>query len=125
MLRLKALFRARGIRTRGKAVYQPAQRAEWLAQLPTPGARFRADVLYAQLDCLLERRPAVQRALLAEAKRDPAWALLRTIPAIGRVRAALLVARMPSSHPVQSCESCLGCFDRREEQMGQSRLTSF
>lgn len=94
MLRLKALFRARGIRTRGKAVYQPAHRAEWLAQLPTPGARFRADVLYAQLDRVLERRPAVQRALLAEAKRDPAWALLRTIPAIGRVRAALLLATL-------------------------------
>jgi transposase len=94
MLRLKALFRARGITTRGKAVYQPAQRAAWLAQLPTPGARFRADVLYAQLETLREQRPAVQRAFLAEAKREPAWTLLRTIPAIGPVRAALLVATL-------------------------------
>src|SRR6266700_7994306 len=33
MLRLKALFRARGIATAGTAVYHPRHRARWLAQL--------------------------------------------------------------------------------------------
>src|SRR6478672_10870127 len=33
MSRLKALFRGRGIRTTGRGVYDPAQRAEWLAKL--------------------------------------------------------------------------------------------
>jgi len=47
MLRLKALFRARGIRAPGQRVYQPAARAQWLEQLPEEGARFRAAVLYA------------------------------------------------------------------------------
>jgi transposase len=94
MLRLKALFRARGIRTAGRRVYQPAERAAWLEQLTTPGARFRADVLYAQLDVLLSRRPPVKQALLAEAKRDPAWAALRTIPFLGPVRIALLLATL-------------------------------
>ena len=41
MLRLKALFRARAIPTRGTQVYQPGARARWLAQLaerrPVPG----------------------------------------------------------------------------------------
>src|SRR5438552_2825446 len=37
MLRLKALFRARAIQTPGRAVYRPARRAEWLAQLPPRG----------------------------------------------------------------------------------------
>jgi len=42
MLRLKALFRARGIATAGTAVYHPRHRARWLAQLLEDGARFRA-----------------------------------------------------------------------------------
>jgi hypothetical protein len=43
--RLKALFRARGIPTRGTRVYQPRERAQWLAPLAERGARFRARVL--------------------------------------------------------------------------------
>lgn len=94
MLRLKALFRARGIRTAGRRVYQAEGRAEWLGQLSAPGARFRAEVLYDQLDGLLQWRPAVKHALLVEAKREPAWPLLRTIPFLGPVRVALLVATL-------------------------------
>ncbi|HEX8718224.1 MAG TPA: transposase [Gemmatimonadaceae bacterium] len=94
MLRLKALFRARGIRTPGRAVYRRGERAAWLAQLPGAGMRFRAAALYAELDVLLTLRPTAKAAMLAEAARDPAWALLRTIPFLGPVRAALLLATM-------------------------------
>src|SRR5438552_13095888 len=45
MQRLKALFRARGIRTPGTAVYRAAGRKEWLGQLAEAGVRFRADSL--------------------------------------------------------------------------------
>ena len=94
MLRLKALFRARGIRTSGHAVYQAAQRAAWLAKLPPGGARIRASTLYAELEVLLTLRPEVKRALLTEAKRDPAYGVLRTIPFLGPVRVAMLLATM-------------------------------
>ena len=94
MLRLKALFRARAIRTPGTAVYQPRHRAQWLAQLPDRGARFRAEVLYAELDVLRALRPKVKAAMLAEARHDPAWPVLRTIPFLGPVRVALLLATM-------------------------------
>ena len=94
MLRLKALFRARGIRTPGKRVYHPAGRAAWLAQLPGRGVQFRAETLYAELDVLQALRPKTKVALLAEAARDPAWAVLRTIPFLGPVRVALLLATM-------------------------------
>src|SRR2546425_6760020 len=57
MLRLKALFRARGIPTAGTAVYHRQQRARWLARLPDGGARFRATALYAELDVLRQLRP--------------------------------------------------------------------
>ncbi|MEK7756741.1 MAG: transposase [Planctomycetota bacterium] len=94
MLRLKALFRARAIPTRGTAVYQPRHRAQWLEQLPERGARFRAEALYAELDVLRSLRPKAKAAMIAEARRDPAWPVLRAIPFLGPVRVALLLATM-------------------------------
>jgi transposase len=94
MARLKAVFRARGIKTPGRSVYHPAERARWLAQLAEPGARFRAETLYAELEVLQRLHPKAKAALLAEAKRDPAWRVLRTIPFLGPIRVALLLATM-------------------------------
>lgn len=94
MPRLKALVRARGIQTPGKRVYHPADRAEWLARLPERGVQFRAATLYTELDVLNGLRPKATMAMLAEASRDPAWRVLRTIPFLGLVRVALLLATM-------------------------------
>jgi transposase len=94
MLRLKALFRARAIRTRGQTIYTPANRAQWLAQLTDRGARFRAQALYAQLDVVRELRPQAKLAMVREARRDPAWHVLRSIPYMGPVRVSLLLATM-------------------------------
>ena len=94
MLRLKALFRARTIPTPGTRVYQPQARTQWLAQLAERGARFRAEALYAELDVLRTLRPKAKAAMLAEARRDPAWPVLRAIPYLGPVRVALLLATM-------------------------------
>ena len=92
MLRLKALFRARGIPTPGQQLYQSAHRAEWLARLVEPGAHFRAATLFAQLEPLQALRPTVKQAMLAEARRDPSWRVLRSIPFLGPVRVAQLLA---------------------------------
>ena len=94
MLRLKALFRARGIQAPGKRVYHPAGRAQWLAQVAERGARCRAEALYAELDLLRRLRPQAKAAMLAEARRDPAWPVLQTVPFFGPVRVALLLATM-------------------------------
>ena len=94
MLRLKALFRARAIRTSGKRVYGVKDRASWLDQLPDRGARLRAEMLYAELDVLRALRPRAKAAMVAEARRDPAWSVLLAIPFIGPVRVALLLATM-------------------------------
>ena len=94
MLRLKAIFRARAIRTQGESVYSPRNRAEWLARIMDDGARFRARALYTQLDMLRQLRPEAKAAMVAEARRDPAWHLLRSIPYFGPVRVALLLATM-------------------------------
>jgi hypothetical protein len=90
MLRLKALFRARGIPAAGRGGYHPKNRARWLGALSERGVHLRAEALYAELAVLRELRPKAKAAMIAEARRDPAWELLRTIPFLGPVRALLL-----------------------------------
>lgn len=94
MQRLKSLYRARAIRAPGKRLYGTGERAQWLAKLADRGARFRAEALYAELDTLLALRPKAKAAMIAEARRDPAWHVLRSIPFLGPVRVALLLATM-------------------------------
>lgn len=94
MARLKALFRARAISTKGTRIYAPRHRREWLAKLADPGVRFRAEILFEELDVLNKLRPRAKAAMVAEARRDPAWPLLHTIPFYGPVRVSLLLATM-------------------------------
>lgn len=98
MLRIKALFRARAIRTPGTSVYRAARRKEWLDQLTTPGARVRATCLLEQLDLLLKLRPKAKAAMIVEAKRQAGWKSLRSIPFLGDVRTAQLLAIMATPH---------------------------
>ena len=92
MSRVKALYRARAIRTPGRTVYSPRHRATWLVQLPAGAVRFRAEALYAELEVLQALRRKAKAALLTTARRQPAWSVLRAIPGFGLVRVALLLA---------------------------------
>ena len=91
---LKALFRSRGIRTAGKAVYSSGERSEWMNKLPNRGMQVRAETLYAQLELLNTQQPTAKAELVKDARRDPAWTHLRSIPFLGPVRVALLLAVM-------------------------------
>jgi transposase len=98
MNRLKSLYRGRGISCGGTQVYSPRHRARWLEQLVEPGARQRAKLLYQELDLLLQLRPQARRALLAQSRQHPAQKILRTIPGLGPVRVALLLAWLQTPH---------------------------
>jgi hypothetical protein len=76
MLRIKALFRARGIRTPGTSVYRQSTRTQWLSQLEQRGARMRAEALFAERDVLQELRPKAKAAMIAEARRQPGRKIL-------------------------------------------------
>jgi transposase len=90
MNRIKALYRSWGIPCSGASVYAPRHRAEWLDKLVQPGVRVRGEHLYQQLDSL---QPLQARGeLLRESHKHAAVKLLRQIPSIGPIRAALLVA---------------------------------
>ena len=98
MNRIKALYRSWGIPCSGTSVYAPRHRAEWLAKIVEPGVRVRAEHLYQQLDSLQPLRLQARRELLRESSQHPAVKLLRQIPSIGPIRAALLVALLQTPH---------------------------
>ena len=98
MSRLKAIYRSWGIPCAGKQVYAPRYRAEWLAKLTEAGVCRRAEFYYQQFDALRPLRQEVRRDLLAEAKKHSATKLLREIPFIGPVRAALIIALLQTPH---------------------------
>jgi len=98
MSRLKAIYRSWGIPCTGKQVYAPRYRAEWLAKITEAGVHRRAEFYYQQLDALRPLRQQVRQELLAEARKHSAWKLLRGIPSIGPIRAALIIAILQTPH---------------------------
>jgi len=98
MSRLKALYRSWAIPCAGTLVYAPRHRAGWLQKLPEAGVHRRAERLYQQLDVLQSLRQEARRDLLAESRKHRATRLLRQIPCLGPIRAALLVALIQTPH---------------------------
>jgi len=98
MNRLKALYRSWAIPCAGQRVYAPRYRSEWLAKITEAGVHRRAEIYYREFDALRSLREQVRRDLLAEARKHKAMKLLRQIPSIGPIRAALLIALMQTPH---------------------------
>ena len=89
--RIKALYRSWAIPCSGASVYAPGHRAEWLNKIGEAGVHRRAERLYQQLDLLQSVRQEARHDLLVESGKHSAVKLLRQIPAIGPIRAALLL----------------------------------
>ena len=98
MSRVKAIYRSWGIPCTGKQVYAPRYRSQWLGKIQEAGVHRRAEFYYQQLDALRPLRQEVRRELLAEARKHDAWKLLRAIPFIGPIRAALIIAFLQTPH---------------------------
>jgi transposase len=102
MNRIKALYRSWAIPCAGTTVYAPRHRVEWLGKIVEPGVRVRAERLYQPLDGLQPVRLQARRELLRESHKHPAVKLLRQIPSLGPIRAALLVALLQTPHRFRS-----------------------
>lgn len=98
MNRVKALYRSWGILCVGQQVYAARYRGEWLNKIGEAGVRRRAEFFYQQLDALRALRQDVRRDLLSESQKQSAMKILREIPTIGPVRAALLIALIQTPH---------------------------
>jgi transposase len=98
MNRLKALYRSWAIPCAGKQVYAACHRAEWLSKISEAGVRRRAELFYLELDGLQVLRRKIRHELLAESRKHKASKWLRGIPAVGPIRAALLIALIQTPH---------------------------
>jgi len=98
MVRIKAIYRECGIPSSGRGVYQAQQREPWLERLTEPGRRQRAEWLYSELDYLRPLRRQAKQAMVMESRKHRAVELLRTIPQLGSIRAAQLVATIDTPH---------------------------
>src|SRR5213593_227264 len=67
-VRIKAVYRGRGIPTPGRGVYQLRKRDQWLEKLSEPGARQRVAFLYEELDLVRSLR---RRGETGDAGREP------------------------------------------------------
>ena len=100
--RLKALYHSWGICCAGKQVYAARHREQWLNKIAQVGVHRRAELFYQQLDGLLVLRNTVRGELLAESRKHQAVRILRQVPSIGPLRAALLLALMQTPHRFRS-----------------------
>ena len=96
--RLKALYRGRGIGCGGRAIYRKSEREEWIEELSEPGARFRAQSLFAELESLQELRQASKQRMIKQAREHPDYRVLIRLPALGPVRVAKLLAVVGTPH---------------------------
>lgn len=102
MGRLKALYRSQAIACAGKKPYGSRHREAWLAQLSESGVQRRARRLYQELDLVQELRREARRDLILECRKHSETKLLRTIPWLGPIRAALLIGRVQTPHRFRS-----------------------
>jgi transposase len=96
--RIKALYRSQAISSAGKKVFGRRHRGEWLVLLTQAGMHRRAERLYEELDALLSLRREARRELIVESHQHDAVKLLCTVPFLGPIRAALLIARLQTPY---------------------------
>ncbi len=101
MGRIKALYRSQAIAVLRETLWITASR-RLLAQLLQPGLQRRAQRLYQQLDLLQQLRREARCDLLLECRKHKESKLLRSIPWLGPIRVALLIARVQTPHRFRS-----------------------
>jgi len=102
MGRIKALYRSQAIACAGEKAYSVRHRGDYLAQFTEPGLQRRAQRLYQELDLLEQLRREARHDLLRECRKHKESQLLRSIPWLGPIRSALLIARVQTPHRFRS-----------------------
>ena len=102
MNRLKAIFRGRAIACAGHEIYRQDRREQWLAKLREPGAQQRASFLYEQLAALKPLRHEAKLVMVKEARRQAAYRWLMSVPQLGSVSVAQLLAVVGTPHRFRS-----------------------
>ena len=102
MNRLKAIYRGRAIACRGHEIYRQDRRGQWLEKLREPGAKQQAGFLYEQLAALKPLRRKAKVAMVQEVRRQPTYRWLMSMPQLGSVSVAQLIAVVGTPHRFRS-----------------------
>jgi transposase len=102
MNRLKAIYRGRAIGCAGHNIYRQDRLEQWLEKLTEPGAKQRAGFLYQQLAALKPLRQEAKRLMVKEARRQTAYLWLLSVPKLGAVSVAQLMAVVGTPHRFRS-----------------------
>lgn len=96
--RLKAMFRGRGIECSGAGVYSPDERREWMSKLDSPAVCARASRLWEELDLLERLSEEAAKEMVTEARKHADSKVLRSVPGIGPIRAAMILGVAGTPH---------------------------
>jgi transposase len=91
-LRIRSLIRREATPAVGDTLFSRRYRKRWIQRSKTPMSRLRLSALYLQLDLTQSLRREAERAIARVARVYPAYELLQSIPCIGPLRAAVIVA---------------------------------
>ena len=92
--RLKAIYRSRGVSAPGREAYEPAKKEDWIAKLDSVGLQSRAEWLYTEIEVMESVAKDAKKAVEGEARKHRGCRLLKTVPGIGWLRAATIVAHV-------------------------------
>ena len=95
--RFRSLLRARGVPGVDVTIYDPNERQQWLRKLP-PAYRARAEWLAERVEAATSAHDEVEEWLKLEAAKCPEVERLKTVPGLGVVRAAQIVAIVVTPH---------------------------
>jgi|CXWL01.1.fsa_nt_gi transposase len=90
--RIKSLLRSQAMPARGTKVFAATPREKMLAKMTASGARERAKTLFKQTEMLTVLIKEAERSMVAELNRHRAAKILQSIPGIGNIRSAHLIA---------------------------------
>jgi transposase len=90
--RLKSLYNSEAMRSRGKELYHLSKRELWIEKLGNAGERKRAELLFQQLEELKTLKRAAKKAMITESRRHEAHQVLSSVPELGPVRVAQILA---------------------------------
>lgn len=102
MSRLKAIYRGRAIACKGHDIYRQDRKAKWLRKLKEAGPRQRAGYLYEQLAALRPLRQKAKNAMLREARKQADYRWLISVPRLGPISVAQLLAIVGTPHRFRS-----------------------
>ena len=102
MSRLKAIYRGKAIACKGHEIYRQNQKKKWLRKLTEPGTKARAESLYEQLAAVRPLRQKAKLAMLREARRQAAYNWLLSVPRLGPISVAQLLAIVGTPHRFRS-----------------------